>query len=379
MYENFFALEENPFTLSPDPKYFYFSPIHEEGYSKLIYSISQGYGFMALIGEIGTGKTTLINAIINKLPQKFITAIINQTIATPKAFIQNMFHAFGYSVSNATFAELSFKLRDYLKSLHVSGRKSILIIDEAQNLSKNILEQVRLLSNFEAVKEKYLQIVLIGQPELHNKLNANDLRQLRERINYIFYLKQLDLKETSNYINHRLKVAGLPKKDNLFNEDVIKKIHDHSRGIPRLINILCDKSLLTAYLNDTKLINDQIFEEVLESNHKDIARPEIQIPVESDHLQNKSPKAIHPQKHRETPLTPLTPPASSVNKSFQRTLEIIEEKVKKIQSSLDDFVFIKKSLFLEKFQAIFILITLLFSILSFLLIFFLSVRFGIFN
>ena len=258
MYLDFYGIKEKPFTLSPDPRYLFYSHWHKEALSQMIYAITQQHGSMVLTGDVGTGKTTWINALLHCLPKNLSICKINHTILSPKALIQIICREFGIDIKNKSQVELTFELHEYLESNHRAGKKSILILDEAQNLGENVLEEIRLLSNFEAEQEKFLQIILVGQPELDVKLSNMKLRQLLERVSFKFRLERLNLEETRSYINLRLKVAGSQNGSELFETDSINKIHFLSGGVPRCINILCDHALLEGYLTNSYIINSRM-------------------------------------------------------------------------------------------------------------------------
>lgn len=269
MYLQFYGLKEKPFTLSPDPKYLYYSISHKEAYSQFIYAVTQHCGFMVLTGEVGTGKTTIVNAMVNSLPREYHVARVYHQILSRKGLLQNICKEFGIGLINQTATELLIGLQEQLKLNHQQEQKSILIIDEAQNLKLDILEDIRLLSNFEDMDEKFLQIVLVGQPELDIKLRAVELRQLRQRIGLKYRLRTLTSEETANYINHRLKIAGYISNGNLFTEEAVDRVSAYSEGIPRRINILCDNALLMGYVKNLSRIDIQTIEKVLFDNIAD--------------------------------------------------------------------------------------------------------------
>lgn len=262
MYLDFYGLKEKPFTLSPNPKYLFYSRRHKEAMSQIIYAVTQKDGYMVLSGEVGTGKTTLINALLNFLPEEFIVAKIYHTVLSPKGLIQNICKEFSIEFAYQTMAELVFKLHEYLEMSYYADKKPLLILDEAQNLTGDILEEIRLLSNFEAEHEKFLQILLVGQPELEVKLRTANLSHLRERIGLRFRLEPLSREETRDYINHRLSVAGCQYVGDLFTDEAIEQIYILSAGIPRRINALSDKALLMGYARDSREIHVEIIEKL---------------------------------------------------------------------------------------------------------------------
>ncbi len=263
MYLDFYGFKEKPFTLSPNPKFLFYSGEHKEAFSRLMFAVLlQQQGYMVLTGEVGTGKTTLINELVNRLPADHHVAQIYHSALSPKGLVQNICNEFGISYAKQTMAELVFELQKCLKRNFDAGKKSVLILDEAQNLSPDILEEIRLLSNFEDVQQKYLQIVLVGQPELETTLKSPNLRQLKDRIALQFRLKRLNSKEIDDYVNYRLKVAGCQMVGSLFTQTAINRICMFSSGIPRRINIVCDRALLMGYTNNCQQIDEKIIEKV---------------------------------------------------------------------------------------------------------------------
>ena len=265
MYLDFYRLKEKAFSLSPNPKFLFYSESHKEAISQMIFALKENYGFMVLTGEVGTGKTTLVNALINLLPKHYSVAKILRANTTPKGLIHNICKEFGLSINkfpNYTLSDLIFRLQEYLRWGHLSGRKSLLIIDEANGLNANVLEEIRSLSNFESEKEKFLQIIFVGQTELDETLQKSHLRQLKERINLRYTLKKLNRDETKSYVNYRLYIAGRNSSGDLFNENAINNIYTLSKGIPRRINVICENALLVGYAKNLRKIDDRIIESV---------------------------------------------------------------------------------------------------------------------
>jgi len=247
VYTEYFHLREMPFTITPDPAYLYLSPRHQEALGHLLYGTGQYGGFVQLTGEVGTGKTTIVRTLLEqKLPDVQL-AMIHNPRQNELEFIQSICDELGaaYMPVEMTLKSLIDALNAHLLRTHAEGRRTVLIIDEAQNLDRNVLEQVRLLTNLETHKEKLLRIMLIGQPELIELLARPDLRQLASRITARYHLMPLDERETGEYIRHRLRVAG--SHEELFPVAAVREVHRITRGVPRLINILCDRALLGAY------------------------------------------------------------------------------------------------------------------------------------
>ena len=254
MYRQFFGLKEKPFNITSDPNFLYLSRVHKEAFAHLIYGIKERKGFIEITGEIGAGKTTLCRALLNHLDVNTKSAFIfNSTLPETQLF-QTILEDFGVSVDKDTKSSMLKQFNNFLLDELSKNNNVVLIVDEAQNLKPEVLEELRILSNLETEKEKLFQIILSGQPELREKLNAPNLKQLRQRIGVRFHVTALPGDEISEYIYHRLKVAG-SNGDIKFSEDALEMIYRYSGGIPRLINMVCDKALLSAYTLETKYID----------------------------------------------------------------------------------------------------------------------------
>ncbi len=249
MYLELFKLHELPFRLSPDPQFLYLSKQHARAKAYMESTIWFTDGFVIITGEIGAGKTTLIETFLRELQTDVVIAQINQTQLSPLAFLQTVLVQFGFSPFNMKKPEVLATLNQFLVEQYGSGRKVLLIIDEAQNLSHRVLEEVRMLSGVETTKEKVLRIILAGQPELNEKLNSQELVQLAQRVRLRFHLTALTKAETNAYIDHRLEVAGSQGR-RIFAEDTYATIYKYTGGVPRLINTLCDTCLMAAFGND---------------------------------------------------------------------------------------------------------------------------------
>ncbi len=259
MYKRFFNFTESPFNLTPDPRFFFSSPKHEDTFSQILYGIQERKGFIVLTGEVGTGKTTLCWLLLDRLDPKIKTSLIFNPNLTTIELLQAINQDFGIASKSQSKRELVDELNRFLLAELPQGGNAVLIVDEAQNLTIDCLEEIRLLSNLETAKEKLLQILLVGQPELRDKLSLQELRQVNQRVSLRYHLDPLDLEETENYIGYRLKVAG-GREWVLFTPKAIDKIHRLTHGVPRLINILCDKALLAAYVAETKVVNDTLID-----------------------------------------------------------------------------------------------------------------------
>jgi len=247
MYLEYFGLKEASFSITPDPHYLYLSQRHQEALAHLLYGTGEGGGFVLLTGEVGTGKTTICRAFLEQLPEHVdLALILNPAVSVPE-LLQAVCDEFGVAVpeGDATPKPLVDRLNDYLLKAHADGRRPVLMIDEAQNLQPEVLEQIRLLTNLETHKHKLLQIFLVGQPELRELLGRHDLRQLAQRITARYHLTPLNLAETGEYVRHRLAVAGVERQ--LFTAAALWRIYRLSGGVPRLVNILCDRALLGAF------------------------------------------------------------------------------------------------------------------------------------
>jgi general secretion pathway protein A len=254
MYLELFKLHELPFRLSPDPQFLYLSKQHARAKAYMESTIWFTDGFVVITGEIGAGKTTLIETFLRELQSDVVVAQINQTQLSPTAFLQTVLVQFGFSPFNMKKPELLATLNQFLIEQYTSGRRVLLIVDEAQNLSNRVLEEVRMLSGVETTKEKTLRIILAGQPELNEKLNSREFVQLSQRVRLRFHLTALTKAETSAYIDHRLEVAGSQGR-RIFAEDTYATIYKYTGGVPRLINSLCDTCLMAAFGNDKDTVS----------------------------------------------------------------------------------------------------------------------------
>ena len=263
MYETFYNLKEKPFNMNPDSKFFFPSEKHAEALNCLLYTIQERKGFAVIAGEIGSGKTTVCRALLNKLESGTKSALITNTHLTPKQLICSILEElevpFKYTWSKT---KLLVCLNHFLMDQISLNFNVILIIDESQNLNLRTLEEIRMLSNLETEREKLIQIILLGQPDLEDKLRSKELEQLRQRINVYFHIFPLDDAETEEYIRHRLKIAGHNGNGLMFDNGALKQIYSYSEGIPRLINSICDRALLTGYINEKWQVSKDTIDEV---------------------------------------------------------------------------------------------------------------------
>jgi putative secretion ATPase (PEP-CTERM system associated) len=263
MYEKHFSLKCKPFDLLPNPEFLFQSSTHRKAMTYLEYGIKERVGFILITGEIGSGKTTIIRNFIKNLSGSVKLSRINNTKVSSQQLISMINEDFGLDVEGKPKTKLLSDLNDFLIDQYATKSQPILLIDEAQNLSPNLLEEVRLLSNLETDRAKLIQIILVGQPELNKALMLPEMMQLRQRININYHISPLTIDETVKYITHRLTIAGNNRVIN-FEGDMTEQIYRFSRGIPRLINILCDLALLTAFVEGKKEVKPDIVEEVVQ-------------------------------------------------------------------------------------------------------------------
>ena len=257
MYTEFFGLNEKPFAITPDPRYLYMSARHTDALAHLLYGISESGGFIQLTGEVGTGKTTLIRSVLEQLPAKADIALILSPQLTTIEFLATIVQELHCPAPvERTVKAYIDVLNSHLMQAHADGRRVVLIVDEAQTLSPELLEQVRLLTNLETSKQKLLQIILIGQPELREMLDGLQMRQIAQRITGRYHLEPLTKDDTRAYVNHRLRVAGA--QHDVFTKSAINALYKHARGIPRLINVIADRALLAAYTQDRRSVDARL-------------------------------------------------------------------------------------------------------------------------
>ena len=260
MYYKYFGLAESPFSISVNPRYLFMSPRHRDALAHLLYGVGSGGGFILLTGEVGTGKTTINRALLEQLPANVDLAIVLNPALSAVELLATVCDELEieYPAGVTSLKHLTDALHRFLLANHAAGRRTVLMIDEAQHLDFDVLEQIRLLTNLETDHEKLLQIILIGQPELTEKLARPELRQLNQRITARYNLEPLTAGETAAYIRHRLEVAGLPAGQELFPAGAVREIHKRAAGIPRQINLLCDRTLLGAYGRSMGKVNRQL-------------------------------------------------------------------------------------------------------------------------
>jgi general secretion pathway protein A len=263
MYLELFKLHELPFRLSPDPQFLYLSKQHARAKAYMESTIWFTDGFVVITGEIGAGKTTLIETFLRELQTDVVVAQVSQTQLSPTSFLQTVLVQFGFSPFNMKKPEVLATLNQFLTEQYSAGRKVLLIIDEAQNLSHRVLEEVRMLSGVETTKEKVLRIILAGQPELNDKLNSQELVQLAQRVRLRFHLAALTKAETFAYIDHRLEVAGSQGR-RIFAEDTYAAIYKYTGGVPRLVNTLCDTCLMASFGKNKDTVDSEELEAAIQ-------------------------------------------------------------------------------------------------------------------
>jgi len=273
MYKKFFGLKENPFNVNPDPRFLFSTAHTEETLATLTYGIQRRRGFILLTGEVGTGKTTLINKLLGWLRrQRVATSFVFNPGLDPTQFFDYMLADFGLNFESRNKGQMLMRLNKWLLERYLVGGTAVLIVDEAQNLSAEVLEEIRLLTNLETSTEKLLQIVLSGQPELEEKLSRPELRQLRQRITLRCKTQPLSLEETEQYVNTRLRIAGADGRA-IFTPEAIEAVHFYSRGIPRVINLLCEHGLIGAFAEQKAPVPVDRIQEVASEFKLDVVDP----------------------------------------------------------------------------------------------------------
>ena len=263
MYKSFYNLERNPFEITPDPSFLFPTTRHNEALASLYYGVTAHRGFVVLTGEVGTGKTLILRSLLGLLQRRDVAfALIFNPTLSPLEFMRYIAGDFGLQVTGKAKDELIHVLNGFLLQRHQEGLTTILVVDEAHLLPSELLEEIRLLTNLETSQQKLLQIVLAGQPELDQKLDSHELRQLKQRIALRCHLEPLSANETREYVSRRLRIAGAPAAVEIFSGPAIEAVFLHSRGIPRLINTLCENALLAGYAQHAATITSEIIDGV---------------------------------------------------------------------------------------------------------------------
>ena len=263
MYCEYFGFTEKPFTITPNPQFIFLSSSHREAFAHLVYGIDTHAGFIAMIGEVGTGKTTLLRTLLAQLdPEKYRRALIFNPCLSGEQLLAGICREFCVEAAEKNSFGYLDALNSFLLEQHSAGRTVVLVIDEAQNLAPEVLEQIRMISNLETEQDKLIQIILAGQPELNDILGRHDLRQLSQRITVRCRLTAMGLQDTGDYIKHRLKISGC-RIPELFSKGAVKRIYRFSKGIPRLINVGCEQSLVMAWTRDSLIVSPAIATSVI--------------------------------------------------------------------------------------------------------------------
>jgi general secretion pathway protein A len=266
MYKKFYSLREKPFEITPDPRFLFLSENHKEALAHLTYAVKEKKGFTVITGEVGTGKTTLIQTLLSRLDGNTKTAYIFNPKLGSNDFLQYICEDLGLKGQKRSKGQYIALLHHFLMACYARNENVVLIIDEAHTLNPTLLEEVRLLTNLETPKSKLLQVILMGQPELDDILDRSEFRQLKQRVSLRYHMQPLNKEETKEYIKKRLRIAGT-SDTSIFTSKALHRIYKYSKGIPRLINIVCDNALLTGYGTDQKVIGKSIVREVI--NHLD--------------------------------------------------------------------------------------------------------------
>jgi general secretion pathway protein A len=274
MYKSFFGLKENPFNVNPDPRYLFLTKQIEEALSGLMYGIQTRKGFITLTGEVGTGKTTLVNRLLDWLHLKRTkTAFLFNSRMNSSQLFDFILAEFDIQCDNRSKSQQLMKLNQWLLDRYRAGETAVLIVDEAQNLTFPVLEEIRLLTNLETSTEKLLQIVLSGQPELEDKLKLPQLRQLRQRITLRCRTMPMSNEQTHDYIRERLRIAGAPAQSTIFSAKAMDAVHLYSMGIPRVINLLCEHALINSFVDQKQVVEPKVIEDVAREFQLDEVEP----------------------------------------------------------------------------------------------------------
>ncbi len=343
MYENHFSFKNKPFELVPNPDYLFLSSTHKKAITYLDYGIKEKVGFILLTGEVGSGKTTIVRNLLKNLDSSVKLSRVNNTKITSEQLISMINEDFGLDVESKNKTKLLSELNGFLVEQYSKEMQSILLIDEAQNLSADLLEEIRMLSNLETDRAKLLQIILIGQPELKKSLMLPELRQLRQRININYHITPLSIDETSKYIKHRITVAGNPDAIQLGN-DTLSLIYQFTRGIPRLINILCDFALLSAYVEG----EDEVTAATVSGVAKDLEAHAYWNELQDDQENENGKKAKDPLsfKDGEDILLKFSKFEKLLNENIQKITALMET-INRLENGADEVAGIKNNRFTD--------------------------------
>ncbi|HPQ42819.1 MAG TPA: AAA family ATPase [Syntrophales bacterium] len=320
MYKTYYGFKEKPFNMTPDPDYLFMSRGHSDTYTHLEYAIVENKGFVVITGEIGSGKTTLINFLLRRIKTNVKVGVLNQTMAQPKQFMKMICQEFGLETSGLDKAEMLNRIKDFLVKQFNAKSRVALIVDEAQNLPDKTIEEIRMLSNLESEKHHLIQIILVGQSELKDKLQQKKLEQFVQRVTVYCHLNGLDKDEVDQYIRHRLHVGGT-KNLNIFDRNATEAIHRYSKGIPRLINIICDAALVYGYADELEIIGENVIEEVVKDRDTGGVR--------TKDISNRYP--------RSTPAIGggITGEATKKFRDIEKRIDVLEKTLYRINKELD--------------------------------------------
>jgi general secretion pathway protein A len=334
MYERFHNLRERPFALSPDPEYLYPSGVHSEALDHLRYGIESQAGFTVVTGEIGSGKTTLLQTLLQRLESGTTVARLVNTTLEPRELLEAILIDFGLEPASTSKPMLLRQLGEFLVRQRLEGRRSLLVVDEAQNLSPAALEEIRLLSNHETEKSKLLQIVLVGQPNLRETFASPELEQLRQRITVSYHLLPLDVAETSAYINHRLAHAAIAKPMT-FPRAAADLVHQRSRGVPRTINIICDAALMFGYAEERHDIDAPLIRDVIQELELTSVLPAVQAGGASSAQAAPPERTVAsptPSPAVEAPTAGIAAPVAHTHDEVDRRLEAVMRREARLEA-----------------------------------------------
>jgi general secretion pathway protein A len=320
MYESFYGLKEKAFNLNPDPEYFYLSREHEDAYRHLEYAISESKGFAVITGEVGSGKTTLINYLLYKLELDINIGLITNTNIPASQFLKAICREFEIDVDVREKVDVMEIFQDFLLERYAQNERVLLIIDEAQNISLEAMEEIRMLSNLEAEKNHLIQIILIGQPELKSKLQRHDLKQFAQRVSTHYHINGLNKDEVNNYIRYRLEVGEAENLD-IFQEDAIELIYRHALGIPRIINVICDTALVYGYADEIKIIDKGLIETVIKEREESGIFNRLDLDFNDSNEKN-----LYEEKAPVSSDIPL--------QLMGKRIDILDEKIKRLQEEI---------------------------------------------
>ncbi len=331
MYKEHFGLTKKPFVLAPDPAFIFMSKGHDIAFTHLEYGLLNNMGFIALTGDVGAGKTTLIKFLFEKIKDKMEIATIFNTNLSPQTLLEMLIKEFELPFTSTSKSDLFERLAEYFLEQYSQGRRCIIIVDEAQNLPDETFEELRMLSNLELDSEFLIQIILVGQPQLKTRLSQPSLRQLAQRISVFYHLSALSESEVAEYINHRLRVAGYNKKEPLFDNDAVNYIAKMSGGIPRLINSICDAALTYAFADNLNKIDLELVKKVIEDNEL--------LTVLNQETPDDSPSPIVDMSTSSNLLQEQIVTKFSLElSSLGQRLKELEERIKALESGQNDRV-----------------------------------------